>query len=44
MIRGESSFISGARQILLEASDAGLDESDPDLVVFVGIVSETELR
>nr|WP_187429570.1 hypothetical protein [Roseobacter litoralis] len=32
----------GTRQILILASDAALNDDDPDLIVFIGIASETD--
>lgn len=42
MLEGDIRFIEGARQILKLASDAGLNDDDPDLIVFIGIASETD--
>lgn len=43
MKRGEVSFIEGTRQVLVYSTDARLAADDPDLVVFVGIASETDV-
>lgn len=42
MMESDIRFIDGTRQILRLASDAALNDDDPDLIVFVGIASETD--
>jgi hypothetical protein len=42
MLAGRLSYIEGARKIFSAKWAARLDEWDPDLLPFVGIVSETE--
>ncbi|KRR22284.1 hypothetical protein [Bradyrhizobium retamae] len=42
MLTGKLSYIEGARKIVAAGRTARLDEWDPDLVPFVGIVSETD--
>ena len=42
MLAGRLSYIEGARKIVAARWLARLDESDPDLLPFVGIDSETE--
>jgi hypothetical protein len=42
MLTGKLSYIEGARKIIATGKAARLDEWDPDLVPFVGIVSETD--
>jgi hypothetical protein len=42
MLTGKLSYIEGARKIVAAKWEARLDESDPDLLPFVGIKSETD--
>jgi len=42
MLSGRLTFIEGARKIVAASWAARLDERDPDLLPFVGIVSETD--
>ena len=42
MLAGRITYIEGARKIVAASWAARLDERDPDLLPFVGIVSETE--
>jgi hypothetical protein len=42
MLAGSLSYIEGARKIIAVQATAKLDERDTDLVLFVGIVSETD--
>jgi hypothetical protein len=42
MLAGRLSYIEGARKIVAAKWMARLDESDPDLLPFEGIVSETD--
>lgn len=42
MIGGEVSFVEGTRQVLDHAQNARLEQDDPDLIVFVGVASETD--
>jgi hypothetical protein len=42
MLAGRLSYIEGARKIIAARSAARLDESDPDLLPFIAIDSETD--
>ncbi len=42
MLAGKLSYIEGAQIIVATGMTARLDERDPDLLPFVGIVSETD--
>lgn len=42
MLAGRLAYIEGARKIVAASWAARLAERDPDLLPFVGIVSETE--
>jgi hypothetical protein len=42
MLAGKLSYIEGSRKIVAAGATARLDERDPDLLPFVGIVSETD--
>ena len=42
MISGEVSFVEGTRQVLDCAENARLEQDDADLIVFVGVASETD--
>jgi hypothetical protein len=42
MVDGELNFVEGTRQVLARSADAALNDNDPDLLVFRGIISETD--
>jgi hypothetical protein len=42
MLAGQLSYIEGARAIIAASFASKLDEHDPDLLPFVGIISETD--
>lgn len=42
MVSGDVSFVEGTRQVLVCAQNARLEQDDPDLIVFVGVASETD--